>query len=72
MTAPAIIAAVVLLIGVGSQAYGLAMTAQQVRRIYGRGAITRRMFLRTGWPHAVNITGMALWVLLLSWGGFWS
>lgn len=72
MTAPAIIAAGVLLIGVGVQAYGLAMTAQQVRRTYGHGPLARKAFVRTGWPHAVNVGGMVLWFLLLAWGGFWS
>lgn len=70
MTVPAIIAAAVLIVGIGIQAYGLAMTAQQVRHTH-RGALARRMFVRTAWPHAVNISGMALWTALLTWGGFW-
>lgn len=72
MSAPAIIAVVAIVIGIVVQGYGLVMTARQVRRVYGRGGMARRMFVRTGWPHAVNVGGMLAWAGLLTWGGFWS
>lgn len=68
---PQIIAVVFLAAAIAVQVYGLVMTAQQVRRTWPGGPMARRMFLRTGWPHAVNVAGMALWALLLEWGGFW-
>ena len=72
MTATQIIAADPIVIAVGVQAYGLAVTVRQARRTYGRGALARRMTVRAGWPHAVSAGGMLLWAALLAWGGFWS
>jgi glycine cleavage system aminomethyltransferase T len=69
MTAPAIIAAVVIVGAIGVQGYALWMTAQQVRRVYR--PFHWNTFVHAGWPHMVNVVGMLAWTGLLTWGGFW-